>query len=160
VSPSSRFWTDVTLSKHMRERAALNLIRDRFPAREPFRAWATNKVDLSVASPTGFCLVETKPHPGQMVDDARGWLWRPPDNRPTHPMGNPVILADRKAERDLEVAVPLHDIESFLDENEDLVVGLDKAPRATWLDQESSPAPAPPKTAPHTLNLGHRHGPS
>ena len=80
----SRLWTEVTRSEHDHERAALHFIRQRFPTREPFRAWANftfiaqdgtrNEVDLLVLSPTGVYLVEIKSHPGRMDGDGGTWV--------------------------------------------------------------------------------------
>jgi serine/threonine protein kinase len=109
VNPRNSLWTDVTLSEHAHERAALNFIRDKFPDQEPFRAWANftfqaddgslNEVDLLVVAKTGIYLVEIKSHPGRMEGDAGQWRWFPPDNRPTRLLDHPVFGADRKAKR-------------------------------------------------------------
>jgi len=101
-------WTEVTASEHAHERAALHFIRQRFPDREPFRAWANfmflgddgtrNEVDLLVVSPTGVYLVEIKSHPGRMEGDAGTWVWTAPDGY-RRTFDNPLLLAERKAKK-------------------------------------------------------------
>lgn len=105
---TKKLWTEVTASEHAHERAALHFIRERFPPREPFRAWANftfladdgtrNEVDLLVVSPTGVYLVEIKSYPGRIDGDAGTWVWTSPDGyRKT--LDNPLILSERKAKK-------------------------------------------------------------
>ena len=101
-------WTEVTTSEHAHERAALHFIRQRFPEREPFRAWSNfmflgedgtrNEVDLFVVSPTGVFLVEIKSHPGRMDGDAGTWVWTAPEGH-RRTFDNPLLLAERKAKK-------------------------------------------------------------
>jgi serine/threonine protein kinase len=107
--PPSRRWTDVTISEHAHEKAALNFIRARFSDREPFRAWSNftfladdgsmNEVDLLVVSPTGVYLVEIKSHPGRMEGDQGTWRWLPPDGGRVQRLDHPLELANRKAKK-------------------------------------------------------------
>ncbi|MEK9509026.1 BREX system serine/threonine kinase PglW [Gemmatimonadota bacterium Y43] len=107
--PSTKLWTEVTLSEHDHERAALHFIRERFPDREPFRAWANftflgedgtrNEVDLLVVSPTGAYLVEIKSYPGGRIDgDAATWTWTRPDGS-RRTFDHPIRLTERKAKK-------------------------------------------------------------
>jgi hypothetical protein len=85
-------------------RAALHFIRQRFPQREPFRAWSNfmfiaddgtrNEVDLFVVSPTGVYLVEIKSHPGRMDGDAGTCVWTTPEGY-RRTCDNPLLLAER-----------------------------------------------------------------
>ncbi len=101
-------WTEVTTSEFDHERAALHFIRQRFPEREPFRAWTNfmfladdgtrNEVDLLVVSPTGVYLVEVKSYPGRIDGDAGTWVWTAPDGY-RRTFDNPLLLAERKAKK-------------------------------------------------------------
>lgn len=101
-------WTEVTTSEHDHERAALHFIRQRFPDREPFRAWTNfmfiagdgtrNEVDLLAVTPTGVYLVEIKSFPGRIDGDAGTWKWTAPDGY-QKTFDNPLLLAERKAKK-------------------------------------------------------------
>lgn len=103
-----KLWTEVTTSEHAHERAALHFIRESFPEREPFRAWANftfiaddgsrSEVDLLIVSPTGVYLVEIKSHPGRMDGDGGTWVWTTPEGR-RRTFDNPLLLAERKAKK-------------------------------------------------------------
>lgn len=105
---SPKLWTEVTTSEHDHERAALHFIRQRFPDREPFRAWTNfmfiaddgtrNEVDMLVVSPTGVYLVEIKSYPGRIDGDAGTWVWTSPEGR-RRTFDNPLLLAERKAKK-------------------------------------------------------------
>ena len=146
-----KLWTEVTTSEHAHERAALHFIRERFPTREPFRAWANftfvaedgarNEVDLLVVSPTGVYLVEIKSHPGRMDGDAGTWVWTTPEGR-RRTFDNPLLLAERKAKKLKSLLMkqkPLRDRRYGRDgfylrsvvflSNKDLVVGLNELGR-------------------------------
>jgi len=83
---SSRYWHNINESSFPWERDALDFIRQRFPEREPYRAWqlfefiaddgSINEVDLLVLTPVGF------EHEGRLFTD-----------------DNPVIAANRKAKK-------------------------------------------------------------
>ncbi|KKM20991.1 hypothetical protein LCGC14_1639940, partial [marine sediment metagenome] len=100
-------WTTVTESQHNWERDALDFVRERFPAHEPYRAWANfefiaddgsiNEVDLLVFTPRGFFLVEIKSHPGQLEGDAHSWTWRHEGRAQV--VDNPLFLANLKAKK-------------------------------------------------------------
>lgn len=105
----TKLWTEVTKTEHDHERAALHWIRQAFPGREPFRAWANftfqghdgtrNEVDLLVVSPTGVYLVEIKSYPGGRIDgDAGTWTWKRQDGS-RRTFDNPIRLAERKAKK-------------------------------------------------------------
>ena len=80
----SGFWTTVSESQFPWERDALNFIRERFPGREPYRAWSNfefiaddgsiNEVDLLAFTPQGFFLIEIKSRPGRVSGDAGAWM--------------------------------------------------------------------------------------
>jgi hypothetical protein len=80
-----RNWITVAESKYPWEQDALNFVRQRFPAYEPFRArsnfefiagdGSVNEVDLLVFGSKGFFLVEIKSRPGKLVGDAGTWTW-------------------------------------------------------------------------------------
>jgi serine/threonine protein kinase len=102
-------WTEVEPSQHPHEREALDFVRRRLPAREPWRAWSNftfidasgrpAEVDLLVVAPRGVFLVEIKSYPdGVLEGDARTWRWTPPD-RPLRSYDNPFLAADLKAKR-------------------------------------------------------------
>jgi serine/threonine protein kinase len=108
MATRTSLWTEVTASEYDHERAALHFIRQRFPQREPFRAWSNfmfiaddgtrNEVDLLVVSPTGVYLVEIKSHPGRMDGDAGTWVWTTPEGY-RRTFDNPLLLAERKAKK-------------------------------------------------------------
>jgi serine/threonine protein kinase len=144
-------WTEVTTSQHDHERAALHFIRQRFPDREPFRAWTNfmfiaddgtrNEVDLLAVTPTGVYLVEIKSFPGRIDGDAGTWKWTAPDGY-QKTFDNPLLLAERKAKKLKSLLVrqqafrtPKMRGESFYLKsivflsNPDLTVGLDEPGR-------------------------------
>ena len=69
-------WITITESQYPWEREALEFIKSRFPAHEPYRAWSNfefiahdgsiNEIDLLVFSRVGFFLVEIKSKPGTL----------------------------------------------------------------------------------------------
>ncbi|MBM4094493.1 MAG: BREX system serine/threonine kinase PglW, partial [Planctomycetes bacterium] len=104
---SSKFWTAVADSEYPWERDALTFVRERFPSREPYRAWSNfefiandgsvNEVDLLVFTPQGFFLVEIKSRPGVLAGDAHTWTWRHDGHLTV--TDNPVLLAKQKASK-------------------------------------------------------------
>jgi hypothetical protein len=100
-------WTTVSESRFPWERDALDFIRLRFPAHEPYRAWANfefiaddgsiNEVDLLVFTPQGFFLIEIKSRPGQLFGDAGTWTWETDGKLST--VDNPLIAANLKAKK-------------------------------------------------------------
>jgi serine/threonine protein kinase len=151
VPGSGKLWTEVTTSEHDHERAALHYLRERFPEREPFRAWANftfiadddtrNEVDLLVVSPTGVFLVEIKSHKGRMQGDAGTWVSISPEGK-RRTFDNPLLLAEKKAKKlkSLLMRQPAFREARFRDgfylkaivflSNADLTVALDPAGRA------------------------------
>src|SRR4051812_30508137 len=93
--------------EHAWEREALAYVRQRLPAFDPYRAWATfefisrdgkiNEIDLLVLSPTGLFLVEIKSWPGTLTGDVRDWVVEHEGRRRV--LENPLFLTDRKAKR-------------------------------------------------------------
>lgn len=91
VAGNEGIWVEVTPSEHAHERAALNFLRARLPAREPYRAWSNftfqaddgrrYEVDLLVVTPTEVFLVEIKSHPNRLDGDAGTWVWTTPEGR-------------------------------------------------------------------------------
>ena len=89
------------------ERDALEFVRERFPEREPYRAWSlfefialdgsVNEIDLLVFAPYGFFLIEIKSRPGRVTGDAGTWTWHT-DGRLTS-TDNPLKLANTKAKK-------------------------------------------------------------
>src|SRR5947209_7444806 len=100
-------WITVTESKFSWERDALEFVRERFPAHEPYRASSNfefiaddgsiNEVDLLVFTPQGFFFVEIKSRPGRLFGDAHTWTWET-DGRLSS-TDNPVFLANSKAKK-------------------------------------------------------------
>lgn len=104
---TTRNWIAVSESKYPWERDALEFVREKFPAHDPYRAWANfefiaddgsvNEVDLLVLTPLGIYLIEIKSRPGVLRGDAGTWTW---ENEGRHfTDDNPVISADRKAKK-------------------------------------------------------------
>ena len=161
MPPTPKLWIEVTTSEHAHERAALQFIRERFPTREPFRAWANftflaedgsrNEVDLLVVSPTGVYLVEIKSHPGRMDGDAGTWVWTPPEGT-QRTFDNPIMLAERKAKKLKSLLLKQRSLRDrrygrdgfylrsvvFLS-NKDLVVGLDEPGKTDVFGPDRSP---------------------
>ncbi len=104
---SPGIWQTITESQFPWEREALEFVRSRFPAREPYRAWSNfefiaddgsiNEVDLLVLTPVGFFLVEIKSRPGIIRGDAGTWIWQHDGKLFTD--DNPILAADRKAKK-------------------------------------------------------------
>jgi serine/threonine protein kinase len=100
-------WKAITPSEFPWEQEALDLIRERLPDQDPFRAWSNfefiaddgsiNEVDLLVLTPAGFFLVEIKSRRGILDGDAHTWTWREGDRLRSE--DNPLILANRKAKK-------------------------------------------------------------
>lgn len=100
-------WIAVAESSFDWEREALAFVRDRFPAQEPYRAWANfefiagdgsiNEVDLLVFTPQGFFLIEIKSRPGRLFGDAGAWTWETDGRRFTY--DNPLKAANLKAKK-------------------------------------------------------------
>jgi serine/threonine protein kinase len=100
-------WTTASESKFPWERDALDFVREQFPGRDPYRAWANfefiaddgsvNEVDLLVFTPQGFFLVEIKSRPGRLFGDAGTWTWETDGHFST--VDNPLILANLKAKK-------------------------------------------------------------
>lgn len=99
-------WTVVTPSQFDRERAALEHVRQLLPDVEPYRAWSNftftaetghvHEVDLLVASPSGFYLIEIKSLSGRLTSSGASWVLR---NDSVRAFDNPLHLADLKAKR-------------------------------------------------------------
>ncbi len=104
---SSPNWHNINESNFPWERDALDFIRERFPDREPYRAWqlfefiaddgSINEVDLLALTPVGFFLVEIKSRPGILRGDAGTWTWEHEGRLFTD--DNSVIAANRKAKK-------------------------------------------------------------
>jgi serine/threonine protein kinase len=104
---STNYWTTVTQSPFPWELEALEFVRQRFPQRDPYRAWTNfefiaddgsiNEVDLLVLTPVGIFLVEIKSRPGILRGDAGTWTWEHEGRQFTD--DNPAIAADRKAKK-------------------------------------------------------------
>lgn len=100
-------WTTASESKFPWERDALDFVREGFPGRDPYRAWANfefiaddgsvNEVDLLVFTPQGFFLIEIKSRPGRLCGDAGTWTWETDGKFST--IDNPLILANLKAKK-------------------------------------------------------------
>ena len=105
--PTVKNWTTVTESKYPWERDALDFVRTRFPAHEPYRAWANfefiaddgsiNEVDLLLFTSLGFFLVEIKSRPGRLFGDAGTWTWDKDGKFST--VDSPLIAANLKAKK-------------------------------------------------------------
>lgn len=104
----SNSWTTIAESRYPWEREALEFIRERLPAHEPYRAWSNfefladdgsvNEVDLLVFTPQGLFLVEIKSRPGRLSGDSGTWTWQSADGRRTT-TDNPLIAANAKARK-------------------------------------------------------------
>jgi serine/threonine protein kinase len=100
-------WTTVSEPSYPWEREALDFIRARFPAHEPYRAWSNfefiaedgsiNEVDLLAFTPEGFFLVEIKSRPGRLFGDAGTWVWESDGKLAT--VDNPLLGANAKARK-------------------------------------------------------------
>jgi serine/threonine protein kinase len=100
-------WITVAESGFPWERDALEFVRSRFPAHEPYRAWSNfefiaddgsiNEVDLLVFSPEGLFLIEIKSRPGRLFGDAGTWSWETDGRLFTY--DNPLIAANNKAKK-------------------------------------------------------------
>lgn len=100
-------WSTVSESKYPWERDALEFVRSRFPAHEPYRAWANfefiaddgsiNEVDLLLFTPQGFFLVEIKSRPGRLFGDAGTWTWDAEGKLYT--VDSPLLAANLKAKK-------------------------------------------------------------
>lgn len=107
ASPTVQNWTAVTESGFAWERDALEFVKGRFPAHEPYRAWSNfefiaedgsvNEVDLLVFTPVGLFLVEIKSHPGRLSGDAGTWTWESEGRKQS--VDNPLLAANGKAKR-------------------------------------------------------------
>ena len=107
VAPTVSNWQTVTESAFAWERDALEFIRTRFPAHEPYRAWSNfefiaddgsvNEVDLLVFSPAGLFLVEIKSRPGRLTGDAGTWTWDTEGRLYTD--DNPLFSTNTKAKK-------------------------------------------------------------
>ena len=100
-------WITITESQYPWEREALEYVKSRFPAHEPYRAWSNfefiahdgsiNEVDLLVFSRVGFFLVEIKSKPGILSGDSGTWTWET-DGRRSY-MDNPYAAANLKSKK-------------------------------------------------------------
>lgn len=107
VRPTMSNWHTISESRFPWEREALEFVRAKFPAHEPYHAWtnfefvaddgSVNEVDLLVFSPMGFYLIEIKSLQGQLTGDAGTWTWRRESS--TRTMDNPLISANSKARK-------------------------------------------------------------
>lgn len=104
---SSAFWKTIAESKYSWEREALDFVRERLPAHEPYRAWSNfefiaddgsiNEVDLLVFTPQGFFLIEIKSRPGRLFGDAGTWTWETDGRLST--VDNPLMSTNLKAKK-------------------------------------------------------------
>ena len=102
------YWITVAESQFAWERDALEYVRQWFPQREPYRAWANfefiaddgsiNEVDLLLLTPMGMFLIEIKSRPGSLRGDAGTWTWHPPGGKLITD-DNPLLLANQKAKK-------------------------------------------------------------
>ena len=107
MANSTRFWTEVTPSEHAHERAALHFIRQRFPDREPFRAWtnfmfmgddgAGTKSTCSWSRRRVCTWSRSSPIPAGSDGDAGTWTWTTPDGY-QRTFDNPLLLAERQGQ--------------------------------------------------------------
>ena len=82
---STSNWITVSESQFPWVLGALEFVRQRFPQRDPYRAWSNfefiaddgsvNEVDLLVLTPLGIFLIEIKSRPGLLRGDAGTWTW-------------------------------------------------------------------------------------
>lgn len=108
MGKASPNWHEIAPSKFPWEQDALNFVRERFPAHEPYRAWtnfefvaqdgSVNEVDLLVITPMGFFLVEIKSRPGIIRGDQQHWTWEGSEGD-IRVADNPLLLANRKAKK-------------------------------------------------------------
>ncbi|WP_219414066.1 BREX system serine/threonine kinase PglW [Pseudonocardia nigra] len=104
MEANSSRWHEVTPSSFAHERAALEYVRSLLPDRHPFQAWSNftfvsdqghvREVDLLVAAPTGFYLIEIKNFRGKLTNDGSAWTLTGERRRT---FDNPLPLADQKA---------------------------------------------------------------
>ena len=97
-------WQEVTPSSFAHERSALEYIRNLLPDRHPFQAWSNftfvsdqghvREVNLLVAAPSGFYLVEIKNYRGRLTNNGSAWTLTGERRRT---FDNPLPLADQKA---------------------------------------------------------------
>ncbi|HQU46136.1 MAG TPA: protein kinase, partial [Pirellulales bacterium] len=100
-------WNTHARSQYPWERDALDFVRLRFPAYEPYRAWSNfefiaedgsiNEVDLLAFTPQGLFLIEIKSRPGRLFGDAGTWTWEADGKLTT--VDNPLIAANLKAKK-------------------------------------------------------------
>ena len=100
-------WKEISQSEYAWEQEALEFIKERFPDREPYRAWTNfefiaddgsiNEVDLLVITPQGFFIVEIKSRPGTLTGDSGTWTWLNEGRYYTD--DNPLIATNRKAKK-------------------------------------------------------------
>ncbi len=100
-------WHEVTSSRFPWEKEALDYVRARFPAHEPYRAWSNfefiaddgsiNEVDLLLFTPQGFFLVEIKASPGVLRGDTQVWTFEDGGGRKV--LDNPLFLTNLKAKK-------------------------------------------------------------
>ena len=100
-------WIEITPSEYAWEREALDYLRSRLPAGDPFRAWSNfefiaqdgsiNEVDLLVVSLHCVYLVEIKSWRGVVAGDQSTWR-RTVEGR-TFLTDSPLLLANRKARK-------------------------------------------------------------
>ncbi|MGW7635093.1 BREX system serine/threonine kinase PglW [Streptomyces decoyicus] len=99
-------WVTVTESEFQHERRGLEVIREKLPDNDPWRAWSNftftahsghvREVDLLVVAPGGVYLVELKDWHGSVESRNGTWLQTQPSGRQiAH--GNPLHLANKKA---------------------------------------------------------------
>ncbi len=108
MAMSPNRWKEITPSQFAWEREALEYVRTNLPDSDPYRAWSNfefiagdgsiNEVDLLIAAPAGFFLVEIKSKPGRLSGDAGTWIWMDDSGRKTT-VDNPILLANRKAKK-------------------------------------------------------------
>ncbi|MFI0739153.1 BREX system serine/threonine kinase PglW [Streptomyces sp. NPDC021100] len=99
-------WYQTRPSPFPWEQAALDHIKQRMPATAPHYAWATfsftamsgriNECDLFISTPRGLYLVESKGHPGRVVNSGDTWSFHAPDRR-VRTIRNPLHLTDLKS---------------------------------------------------------------
>jgi serine/threonine protein kinase len=100
-------WTAIAPSPFPWEKEALDFVRSRLPAHEPYRAWSNfefiaddgsvNEVDLLVFTSQGFFLVEIKSNPGTLSGDSHSWTWNHEGRSKL--VDNPVFLANLKTKK-------------------------------------------------------------
>lgn len=108
IKAGSQRWKEVNASAWEHERVGLQQIRDLLPDAEPYYAWANvefvgtdgsvNEVDLLVLTPGGLYLLELKHWQGDVGGDGIRWRRHKPNGR-TEVVDNPLLLANRKAQR-------------------------------------------------------------